>query len=208
MPYFQSVEKKDNLFELNVTELNKLAKSLRLTDVKGLKKNDLIHRIFEMNATQEGLVFVSGCLEIVDDGYGFLRFHENNYTPGRNDIYVSSSQIKKFGLKKGHIVSGPARAPKDEEKYFALIRVDSINHEQPKKAREVKYFDRLTPYFPQEKLNLETDEKNVSTRIIDLFKTQILSEVNEVAVQVVSFGLLIYYIFSINSFLSHSKADS
>ncbi len=160
---------KQNLFELNMKELTKIAKELELDDIKGLKKKELIHRIFEMESTQEGLAFVSGCLQIVDDGYGFLRFLKNNYTHGRNDIYVSSSQIKRFGLKKGHIISGPVRAPKDEEKYFALIRVDSVNYEDPLIVIEVKRFEKLTPYFPEEKLDLETTQKNVSTRIINLF---------------------------------------
>lgn len=160
---------KENLFELKMSELTKIAKELELEDIKGLKKNELIHKIFEIQATQEGLAFVSGCLQIVDDGYGFLRFKKNNYTHGRNDIYVSSSQIKRFGLKKGHIVSGPVRAPKDEEKYFALIRVDSVNYEDPLVVLEAKRFEKLTPYFPEEKLDLETTKKNVSSRIINLF---------------------------------------
>lgn len=158
-----------NLFKFNITQLKKMAKDLEIVDIANLKKNDLLHKIFEMQATQEGLAFVSGCLEVVEDGYGFLRFKKNNYTPGRNDIYVSSSQIKRFGLKKGHMVSGPARAPKEEEKYFALIRVDSINYEDPEIAREVRYFDKLTPYYPEERLNLETDSDNLSTRIVNLF---------------------------------------
>ena len=160
---------KQNLFELNIKQLTKIAKELELDDIKGLKKKELIHKIFEMEATQEGLAFVSGCLQIVDDGYGFLRFLKNNYTHGRNDIYVSSSQIKRFGLKKGHVISGPVRAPKDEEKYFALIRVDSVNYEDPLVVIEVKRFEKLTPYFPEEKFDLETTQKNVSTRIINLF---------------------------------------
>jgi transcription termination factor Rho len=159
----------ENLFNMTVAQLNKLAKELDIADLKNLKKNELIHKILEFQATQEGLAFVSGCLEIVEDGYGFLRFQKNNYTHGRNDIYVSSSQIKKFGLKKGNIVSGPARAPKEEEKYFALIRVDSINWEDPEIFRDVKIFDKLTPYYPEERLDLETDAKNVSTRVINLF---------------------------------------
>ncbi|MDP8203784.1 MAG: transcription termination factor Rho [Candidatus Tenebribacter mawsonii] len=158
-----------NIFELTMPELTKIAKKLELDDIKGLKKKELIHRIFEIKATQEGLAFVTGCLQIVDDGYGFLRFQKNNYTHGRNDIYVSSSQIKRFGLKKGHVISGPVRAPKDEEKYFALIRVDSVNFEDPMIVLEVKKFEKLTPYFPEEKLNLETTQKNVSSRIINLF---------------------------------------
>ncbi len=160
---------RQDLFEMNMTQLKKLANELEIDDIAGLKKNGLIHKIFEMQATQEGLAFVSGCLEKVEDGYGFLRFQKNNYTPGRNDIYVSSSQIKRFGLKKGHTVSGPARAPKEEEKYFALIRVDSTNYEAPNVVREVRYFDKLTPYYPEERLNLEIEQDNISTRIINLF---------------------------------------
>ncbi len=162
-------EEQKTLFDMNMTQLKKLAKELEIDDITGLKKNNLIHKIFEIQATQEGLAFVSGCLEVVEDGYGFLRFKKNNYTQGRNDIYVSSSQIKRFGLKKGHIISGPARAPKEDEKYFALIRVDSINLESPQTVREVRYFDKLTPYYPEEQLNLETKQNNVSTRIINLF---------------------------------------
>ena len=162
------MDQANNLFEMKLSELQALAKEMEIANT-GMKKTDLIHKIFEMKAMQEGLAFVIGILEIVDDGYGFLRFEENSYTPGRNDIYVSNSQIKKFGLKKGHIVSGPVRAPKEEEKYFALIRVDSVNFDNPMLAREAKSFDRLTPYFPEETLNLETDPNDLSTRIINLF---------------------------------------
>lgn len=163
------IDEERNLFQWTMAELKKHAKELELPDITGLKKNELLHKIFEMEATQEGLAFVYGCLEVVDDGYGFLRFKKNNYAHGRNDIYVSSSQIKRFGLRKGHMVAGPARAPKDEEKYFALIRVDSINKEDPEKIRDIRYFDKLTPYYPEERLNLETEQKNISTRVIDLF---------------------------------------
>ena len=162
------MDQANNLFEMKLNELQAVAKEMEIPST-GMKKTDLIHKIFEMKAMQEGLAFVIGVLEIVDDGYGFLRFVENSYTPGRNDIYVSNSQIKKFGLKKGHVVSGPVRAPKEEEKYFALIRVDSVNYENPMSAREAKSFDRLTPYFPEEVLDLESDPKDLSTRIINLF---------------------------------------
>lgn len=157
------------LFETSMPELRKLANQYDIDHITSWKKIDLIHKIMEMMAMQEGLAFVTGCLEIVDDGYGFLRFARNNYTPGRNDIYVSSSQIKKFGLKKGHVISGPARAPKEEEKYFALIRVDSINYQPPTNAKDFKSFDRLTPYYPEKRLHLETKPNNISTRVIDLF---------------------------------------
>ncbi len=157
------------LFEKNLTELRKIAKDYDIQDIAGMKKNELLHKIFEVQAMQEGLAFVSGSLEITDDGYGFIRFKENNYTHGKNDVYVSSSQIKLFGLKKGNVVSGPARAPKDEEKYFALIRVDSVNHRAPSRIRDVPNFDKLTPYYPEERLNLETAHDNYSTRIVNLF---------------------------------------
>ncbi len=158
-----------NLFDLTIKELTKIAKEMEMEDFKDLNKVNLIHKIFEFKAAQEGLAFVSGCLETVDDGYGFIRFSKNNYTHGRSDIYVSSSQIKLFGMKKGNVVSGPARAPKDDEKYFALIRVDSINFVKPRSIRATTNFEKLTPYYPEERLNLETDKDNMSTRIIDLF---------------------------------------
>jgi transcription termination factor Rho len=157
------------LFDMSLADLKNIAAEYELTSYQNLRKVDLIHKILEMKVMQEGLAFVTGCLEIMDDGYGFLRFIKNNYTHGRNDIYVSSSQIKKFGLKKGNVVSGPARAPKDDEKYFALIRVDSVNYQKPTAMLETKPFGKLTPYYPEERLNLETTVKNVSTRIIDLF---------------------------------------
>lgn len=160
---------KKNLFDKTLKDLKKIAKDLDLDDINKFNKNDLIHKIFEVKAMQEGLAFISGCLEIMDDGYGFIRFIKNNYTHGRSDVYMSSSQIKLFNLKKGNIVSGPARAPKDDEKYFALIRVDSVNYEKPTKIREATNFSRLTPYYPEERLKLETKKDLMSTRIVDLF---------------------------------------
>ena len=159
----------DNLYDLKKSELQEKAKKYEVENYKKLDTKKLIQKIHEARAAQSGLAFVTGCLEVVQDGYGFLRFNENNYTHGRNDIYVSSSQIKKFGLKKGHIVSGPARAPKKNEKYFALIRIDSVNGQSPFNIRKIKHFDRLTPYYPKEQLTLETKKKNISTRVIDLF---------------------------------------
>jgi transcription termination factor Rho len=157
------------LFDMSLAELKKVAAEHELTNYQSLRKVDLIHKILEMQVMQEGLAFVTGCLEIMDDGYGFLRFPQNNYTHGKNDIYVSSSQIKKFGLKKGNVVSGPARAPKDDEKYFALIRVDSVNYQKPTAMLEAKSFNKLTPYYPETRLHLETTKNNFSARIIDLF---------------------------------------
>jgi transcription termination factor Rho len=108
-------------------------------------------------------------LEIMEDGFGFLRFPENNYNPGRDDVYVSLTQIRRFNLKKGHMVSGPVRSPKEGEKYYALLRVESINYCSPNSTQDMRLFDELTPYYPTERLNLEFDAENYSTRIINLF---------------------------------------
>ena len=163
------MEGNQKYYQMTMTELIKIAREYEVTNYSIIKKTELINRILETEAQQEGLAFVTGCLEVTDDGYGFLRFEENSYAPGRNDIYVSSSQIKKFGLRKGCMVSGPVRAPKEEEKYFALIRVDGVNYDDPDNFREYKRFDKLTPYYPTERLALETTKKEISTRVINLF---------------------------------------
>jgi len=125
--------------------------------------------MLEFQAAQEGLAFITGCLEIMEDGFGFLRFPQNNYTPGRDDVYVSLTQIKRFGLKTGNMVSGPVRSPKEGEKYYALLRVESVNNMAPDCMQNLRPFDELTPYYPTERLNLEFDPDNYSTRIINLF---------------------------------------
>jgi len=159
----------DDLFQKELTELQQIANELEIEDIKKLEKNQLIYKILEDQAIQEGLAFVTGCLEIMEDGYGFLRFAGNNYTPGRDDVYVSLTQIRKFNLKKGHMISGPVRSPKEGEKYFALLRVDAINYDDPEQIHKARRFDSFTPYYPEEKLNLETDQEKISTRIINLF---------------------------------------
>ncbi len=159
----------EEIFSYSVSQLNKIAKELEVTGYSKLGKNDLIYKILEASASQEGLAFVTGCLEIMEDGYGFLRFKENNYTTARDDVYVSLTQIRRFNLKKGHMVSGPVRSPKEGEKYFALLRVDGVNYGDPALVQDVRPFDELTPYYPEKKFNLETDQKNASTRIINLF---------------------------------------
>ncbi|PID28127.1 MAG: transcription termination factor Rho [Candidatus Cloacimonadota bacterium] len=159
----------ENIFDLKMQELRKIAKENEIDMEKGVSKQDLIFSLFEFSATQEGLAFVTGCLEIMEDGYGFLRFKENSYNQGRDDVYVSLTQIRRFNLKKGHMVSGPVRSPKEGEKYYALLRVDAINGMSPEKTIDAPHFDRLTPYYPEERLKLETTQKNVSTRIIDMF---------------------------------------
>ncbi len=159
----------EDIYAMTMEELRKIGSELEIPSMTTLRKNELIHKVLENLAAQEGLAFVNGCLEIMDDGYGFLRFQHNNYNPGRDDVYVSLTQIRRFNLKKGHIVSGPVRSPKEGEKYYALLRVDMVNYEKPDMVVEVKNFDSLTPYFPEVKLDLETDRKNVSTRMINLF---------------------------------------
>ncbi len=127
--------------------------------------------MFEFQAAHEGLAFVTGCLEIMEDGFGFLRFPGNNYNPGRDDVYVSLTQIRRFGLKNGHMVSGPVRSPKEGEKYYALLRVEAVNYGTPSRLQDLRNFDELTPYYPTERINLEYDPKNYSTRLINLFNS-------------------------------------
>lgn len=159
----------DDLFTLSPAQLTKLAKKLGIPGYTQMQKKELIFAMLEYQAGQEGLTFVTGCLEIMDDGFGFLRFAANNYNPGRDDVYVSLTQIRRFGLKTGHMVSGPVRSPKEGEKYYALLRVESINGLPPNCMQDLRTFDELTPYYPTERLNLEFDPKNYSTRIVNLF---------------------------------------
>ncbi len=159
----------EDIFTLNATQLNKLARQYDITGYTTMPRNVLINKILETSAAQEGLSFVTGCLEVMDDGYGFLRFSENNYNPGRDDVYVSLTQIRRFNLKKGHMVSGPVRSPKEGEKYYALLRVDAVNANTPQNAVDSKQFDDLTPFYATQRLNLEFDPKNFSTRIMTLF---------------------------------------
>ncbi len=159
----------EDLFSLNQLQLSRLAKKMGLPSYTQYKGTELIFKMLEFQAAQEGLAFVTGCLEIMEDGFGFLRFPQNNYTPGRDDVYVSLTQIKRFGLKTGNMVSGPVRSPKEGEKYYALLRVESVNNMAPDCMQNLRPFDELTPYYPTELLNLEFDPDNYSTRIINLF---------------------------------------
>ena len=159
----------EDLFSLNQLQLSRLAKKIGLPGYTQYKGNELIFKMLEFQAAQEGLAFVSGCLEIMDDGFGFLRFPQNNYTAGRDDVYVSLTQIRRFGLKTGNMVSGPVRSPKEGEKYYALLRVEAVNNLAPDCMLNLRPFDELTPYYPVERLNLEFSKDNFSTRIINLF---------------------------------------
>ncbi len=163
------MESIDNIFELNGTQMNKLARTYKITGYTNMDRRELIFKILEMVALQEGLAFVTGCLDVMDDGYGFLRFEHNNYLPGKDDVYVSLTQIRRFNLKSGHLVSGPVRSPKDGEKYYALLRVSAVNGADPQEVLEAKKFDQLTPYYPTERLNLEHHPNEHTTRIMNLF---------------------------------------
>lgn len=156
------------LQSLRVKDLTKLAQELEVSDYSGLKKPDLILKILETQAQRRGNVYARGVLEIMPDGYGFLRSPDFNYLPGPDDIYVSPSQIKRFGLRTGHLISGQVRPPKDNERFFALLRVDAVNGIAPEEIKSFPHFVDLTPQFPEEHLGLETTSKELSTRIIDL----------------------------------------
>ena len=153
---------------LTVKELQKFAGDLGSTDSSGMRKQDLIKEILGIQAKKKGNIFASGVLEVLPDGYGFLRSQDYSYLPGPDDIYVSHSQIKRFKLRTGHQISGQVRPPKDSERFFALLRVDTVNGVAPEKNRNIVYFDNLTPLFPEEHIKLETTAKEYSTRIIDL----------------------------------------
>ena len=156
------------LVRLTVKELQDLAKKLGVKEISGVRKQDLIKLILEAESKKEGKIYADGILEVMSDGYGFLRSAEYSYLPGPDDIYVSHSQIKRFRLRTGHLVSGQVRPPKDNERFFALLRVEKINNIDPEQNRNLIYFDNLTPLYPEELIKLETTERNFSTRIIDM----------------------------------------
>jgi transcription termination factor Rho len=156
------------LKEKNITELTKIARSLDLPGASALRKQDLIFKILQAQSEKEGHIFAEGVLEILPDGYGFLRSPDYNYLPGPDDIYVSPSQIRKFDLKTGDTISGQVRPPHEGEKYFALVKIEAVNFESPDEARNKILFDNLTPLYPQERLKLETTRENVSARVMDL----------------------------------------
>ena len=141
---------------------------MNVQNFAGLKKQELIVTLLEAEAKNDGVLYSRGILEVMGDGYGFLRSSDFNYLPGPDDIYVSPSQIKRFGLRTGHQVSGKIRPPKAKERFYALLKVDMVNEKPPDDVKQSILFDNLTPLHPEEKFNLETDGKNLSTRIMDL----------------------------------------
>jgi transcription termination factor Rho len=160
-----------NIVELKnkkINELTKLAKQLNIDGAAGMRKQELIFSLLQAQIEKNGLIFGEGTLEILPDGFGFLRAPNYNYLPGPDDIYVSPSQIRRFNLRTGDTVSGQIRQPKESERYFALLKVEAVNYEDPEVAREKILFDNLIPLYPDHKVDLETEPENYSARIMDL----------------------------------------
>src|SRR5438034_806714 len=156
------------LKEKSISDLNTIARELNVQSVGGLRKQELIFKILQAQAEKDGLIYAEGVLEVLPDGFGFLRAPDYNYLPGPDDIYVSPSQIRRFDLRTGDTISGQVRPPKDSERYFALLKVESINFEGPEAARDKILFDNLTPLYPMERLRLEHTTENLTTRVMDL----------------------------------------
>ncbi len=170
---FKPLEHQDKLYlkelrEKDDDELLELAEAEGVPDAAKLKRQDLIFRILRSRARQTGLLFGEGVLEVLPDGFGFLRSADNNYQASPDDIYISPSQVRRFGLKRGHQVFGQIRPPKESERYFALLKVDSIMHEDPQKVHGLRNFEELTPLHPEERLHMENDPADTSMRILDL----------------------------------------
>lgn len=157
----------EQLKQKKIIDLQKIGAQFDIA-VSGMKKQDLIFKILEARAQQTGLMFGQGVLEVLDDGFGFLRSPNYNYLPCPDDIYVSPSQIRKFSLRTGDTVSGQIRSPKEGERYFALLKVEAVNMESPESIRQRTQFDDLTPLYPQERIILESEDKEMSTRVMDL----------------------------------------
>ncbi|MCU0597919.1 MAG: transcription termination factor Rho [Desulfobacterales bacterium] len=160
-----------NIVELKnkkISDLTRMAKKFNIENAGGMRKQELIFSLLQAHIEQNGLIYGEGTLEILPDGFGFLRSPDCNYLPGPDDIYVSPSQIRRFNLKTGDTVSGQIRQPKESERYFALLKVEAINYEEPEVARDKIFFDNLTPLFPEKKMKLDTAQDNYTTRIIDL----------------------------------------
>ncbi|HZZ44995.1 MAG TPA: transcription termination factor Rho [Tepidisphaeraceae bacterium] len=153
---------------MDIHQLHEIAREEGIQDYVGMKKQDLIFQILRSRIRQNGLMFGEGVLEILPDGFGFLRSPEFNYIPGPDDIYISPSQIRRFGLRNGHVVSGQIRPPKESERYFALLRVEAINGEDPERIADCGNFEDLTPLHPHKRLLLETTPKELNMRIVDL----------------------------------------
>ncbi len=158
----------NELQKLKIQELSEHAEKLNIESHSGMNKQQLIVKILESENEKEGGVTAEGVLEVLKEGYGFLRSPDFNYLPGPDDIYVSPSQIKRFGLRTGHKVSGQIRPPKSKERFYALLKVDTVNGQDPAELQRAILFDNLTPLYPEEKFNLEVNPKDLSTRVMDM----------------------------------------
>src|SRR5213594_4003936 len=156
------------LKEMNIATLTQVAKELSVPGASAMRKQELIFKILQAQTEKNGLIFSEGVLECLPDGFGFLRAPDYNYLPGPDDIYVSPSQIRKFDLRTGDTISGQIRPPKEGERYFALIKVEAVNFEDPEVARNKIFFDNLTPLYPQGRLKMETIKENMTGRVLDL----------------------------------------
>jgi transcription termination factor Rho len=157
-----------DLKEMSITDLTHIAQDLNVAGATGMRKQELIFEILRAQAEQSGHIFSEGVLEVLQDGFGFLRAPDYNYLPGPDDIYVSPSQIRRFDLHTGDTVSGQIRSPKEGERYFALIKVEAVNFEAPERARDKLFFENLTPLYPDTQVRLETAPDNLSARVLDL----------------------------------------
>jgi transcription termination factor Rho len=156
------------LKEKTISELSAIARTLNVVGASGLRKQELIFKILEAQTEKSGLIFAEGVLEVLPDGFGFLRAPDYNYLPGPDDIYVSPSQIRRFDLRTGDTVSGQVRPPKEGERYFALLKVEAVNFENPELIKDKILFDNLTPLFPNERIRLETTQDELNMRVMDL----------------------------------------
>ncbi len=156
------------LKQMKISELAEMAKAANIDGATGMPKPELIFSLLQAQSERNGLIYGEGVLEILPDGFGFLRAPDSNYLPGPDDIYISPSQIRRFNLRTGDTVSGQIRPPKDSERYFALLKVEQVNHENPEISRDKILFDNLTPLYPDDRIRLETTPDNYSTRTMDL----------------------------------------
>jgi transcription termination factor Rho len=156
------------LKEKKIGDLTKMAKEANIDNASSMRKQELIFALLQAQTEKDGQIFGEGVLEILPDGFGFLRAPDYNYLPGPDDIYVSPSQIRRFNMRTGDTISGQIRPPKDNERYFALLKVEAVNYDDPEGARDKILFDNLTPLYPQERLDMECEQDNYSLRILDL----------------------------------------
>ena len=156
------------LKQKSIADLNEVAKDLKIEGAANLRKQELIFAILQAQTEKNGQIMGEGVLETLPDGFGFLRAPDSNYLPGPDDIYISPSQIRRFNLRTGDIVSGQIRPPKESERYFALLKVEKVNYEDPEVARDKILFDNLTPLYPEERINLEFDQAEYCTRVMEL----------------------------------------